>query len=353
MKRRFFSILTALALCLSLLPGTAWAEDVAAGGILAENPAGESISKVYEHGKVTLNNGDIITNDGEVMTNRGFISQVTATGTVNLNENYESGSRRGRIDSNAGHVETNRGYINANTGTVQSNHSNGTVSGNYNNGKINNNDGIVANNQANVGTNNGSVHNQYPDAVVNANYGTVYNANGTVNDNKPGGIVFNMATVVNNEPGGKVYNCGGTVTNNSGDVYWQVTGNTGGVTFSPELADPNYNQYKFIQEGCTITPPDGYIFSTPPTAANAILIPSGNGYTITNITAAPVEHTVSTAASDGIVAKVEQNVTLSYYGDFMDAWDAACSMAAPHSHPGKPLKIIDRISIWLKRFFVV
>ena len=318
MKKRVFSILMALSLCLSLCPVTALAEgmttalDVGVGEEKENNPFNYHINNVY----------------GTLNQNQGRIGSVAASGIVKMNDNHSSNDSNdnGRIVNNSGTVNSNRGEINTNTetGTIGSNLELGAVVGNY--GTILANAGYVGSNYGTVGSNysTGTIGNQ-PGGVVNNNAGKVSNW-GTVMNNNTGGVVFNIN--------------GGTVTNNNGGIVWwefKVTGE------HAELSPTNETGY-YIQEGCTVTPAEGYYFAAPPTAENATVVFENGAYTIKSITAAPVTLTVTTASIADAVALVRVNGVDTYYTDIQEAWTAATAVAGTEGAAAVTLTLLKDVT---------
>lgn len=319
MKKRVLSIVMALALCLSLCPvgvlaaETTQASDVGRDETRDENPFNSSISKVY--GTLTMNKGKIIA--------------VIEGGTVGVNDNHASNdpNDNGHIVSNAGTVNINRGYINVNSET-------GTIGSNLEKGEVISNSGTILSNAGYVGSNYGTVGSNYSTGTI------TNNLSGVVNNNA--GKVSNWGTVTNNNTGGVVFNInGGTVTNNNGGIVWwefKVTGE------HAELSPTNETGY-YIQEGCTVTPAEGYYFAAPPTAENATVVFENGAYTIKSITAAPVTLTVTTASIADAVALVRVSPEdVTYYTDIQEAWTAATEAAGTEGAAAVTLTLLKDVT---------
>ncbi len=83
MKRKLLSVITALALCLSLLPGTAWAAD--------ETPAGVTIGSVnLEAGKYVVNEGVVEKAEGEIEADTPYLEYSADTGTLAVHGEFET-----------------------------------------------------------------------------------------------------------------------------------------------------------------------------------------------------------------------------------------------------------------------
>ena len=84
MKKRFFAIVVALILCLSLVPAAALAMDnLGAGETVDEVPADDYMDTNY--GTVNVANGNVNHNYGTVVTNNATISYNDENGVVKTN----------------------------------------------------------------------------------------------------------------------------------------------------------------------------------------------------------------------------------------------------------------------------
>ena len=116
MKRRWLSILTALALCLGLLPGTAWAEgvEVKTDGTTFEAgkmyvPDDTRLVKVWEEGNGEELGNDYLEYDGTTLTVHGQMSlaNLYVTGNGNTVANHTLWSHVGIMAyMTVGHHET-------------------------------------------------------------------------------------------------------------------------------------------------------------------------------------------------------------------------------------------------------
>ncbi len=220
MKKRFLSIFTALALCMSLLPQMAWAketveEPMAAAPMILETQEGEKGSAVQANGVIetgdelqaALNAGGMVTLTQSVTPTSTLTISKDVTVTLDLGGNTLTGNNSDSV------IRIEKGGNLALTGELS-----GCITG----GKGSPNGGGVYVASGGTFTMNGGII----DACEAANGGGVYVESGGTFHLIRGAITGCKAT--NSEGGGVYVESGGTMTMTSGgDIYDCAGGNEG------------------------------------------------------------------------------------------------------------------------------
>ena len=219
MKKRFLSIFTALALCMSLLPQMAWAketveEPMAAAPMILETQEGEKGSAVQAATSVgdeeALKNA--IANGGEVVLQ----GSITLTSTLTI-----AGGTSVTLDLGTNTLQGNNSFPIIKIEDGGNLTLTGGLSGYITGGKGGPNGGGVYVASGGTFTMNGG----RIDACEAANGGGVYVANGGTFHLIRGDITGCKAT--NSEGGGVYVESGGTMTMSGGEIYFGSGGNEG------------------------------------------------------------------------------------------------------------------------------